>query len=178
MAVIKRLDSVGRKFLQDREGLRLTAYNNGDKWTIGYGNTYYKDGSSVKRGDVITKAQAETLFNDILVEFENDVAKLVVPAKLTQNQFNALVSYAYNRGSYRFAATKLIDMVIANPNDPNIRKQFEIEWGTATKFKTALINRRKLEAELYFTGSSASGTATKAGSLFFGLLAIGLILQK
>lgn len=174
---IKRLDSVGRKFLQDREGLRLTAYNNGDKWTIGYGNTYYKDGSSVKRGDTITQAQAETLFNNILVEFENDVSKRVVPAQLTQNQFNALVSYAYNRGSYRFANTKLLDMVIANPNNAAIKEQFAIEWGTATKFKTALINRRKLEANLYFTGGSSSQTAS-ASTWLFGAIFLGAILSQ
>lgn len=170
-----KLSDKGTKFLQAREGCILTAYNNRDKWTIGYGNTYFEDGTPVKRGDKITQARADSLFKIIVAEFESEVTNLVFPAKINQSQFDALVSYCYNRGAYRFANTRLLDMVIANPNDPNIRNQFVLEWGTSTKFKTALQDRRKLEADLYFSEPTAT---TANGSLFLVLLGIGFLISK
>lgn len=167
-----KISTNGFNFLKAREGLRLTAYNLGDKWTIGYGNTYYEDGTPVKKGDVITKARAESLFLSVVNEYAEEVTQLVGIAQLNQNQFDALVSYAYNRGSYRLANTELLNMVIRNPNDPKIREQFVIEWGTNTTYKTALINRRKLEAELYFSGSA--GSSSNANLLGWGLALLGV----
>ncbi len=168
------LSANGIKFLKAREGFRTKAYNNGDRWTIGYGNTYYANGQPVKSGDTITEGKAEILFKSILAEFESDVTNLVKPTKLNQSQFDACVSYSYNRGSYKFASSKLIDMIIANPNDKAIAKQFEIEWGTATKYKSSLIARRKLEAELYFSDAPTKENATKTSSLSWLLVAVGL----
>ncbi len=34
----------------------------GGIWTIGYGNTRYQDGSSVRQGDTITRTEADDLF--------------------------------------------------------------------------------------------------------------------
>lgn len=167
-----QLDTVGIEFLKAREGLRLKSYNDGAKWTIGYGNTYYEDGTPVQANQVITASRAEKLFKIILAEYESDVTKLVGKAKINQNQFNALVSYAYNRGSYRFANTTLLDLVIANPNDAKIKNQFALEWGTNTQYKTALIARRKLEANLYFT--TPTGTS-KASTGIFIAIALGLL---
>lgn len=167
-----QLDTIGIEFLKAREGVKLKSYNIGDKWTIGYGNTFYEDGTPVQANQVITAERAEKLFKIVLSEFEIDVTKLVGKAKINQNQFNALVSYAYNRGSYRFANTTLLDLVIANPNDPKIRNQFALEWGTNTKYKTALVARRKLESDLYFT--TPTGTI-KASTGIFIAIALGLL---
>lgn len=168
-----KLSTNGIAFLKAREGFRSLAYSDGTKYTIGYGNTYWEDGSPVRAGQTITETRAESLFKSILAEFENDVTHLV-SASINQSQFDALVSYAYNRGSYRFSLTTLLKMVNANPNDPNIRKQFETEWGTNTKYKTGLISRRKLEAELYFSKSTTSTGTTLASTSTWLLAAIGL----
>lgn len=171
-----KLSSNGIKFLKTREGFRSTAYSDGSKFTIGYGNTFWEDGSPVKAGQTVTEARAETLFKAVLADFEKDVTRLVT-ATITQSQFDALVSYAYNRGVYRFASTTLLDMVNANPKDPNIRQQFVIEWGTNTTYKTGLISRRKLEAELYFSNSSIAQTSGVFGWVI-GALVVGIIISK
>lgn len=171
-----KLSANGIKFLKAREGFRSTAYSDGSKFTIGYGNTFWEDGSPVKAGQTVTEARAETLFKNILADFEKDVTRLVT-SNITQSQFDALVSYAYNRGVYRFAATTLLDMVNANPKDPNIRQQFVNEWGTNTTYKTGLINRRKLEAELYFSNSSIAQTSGVFGWVV-GALVVGIIISK
>lgn len=153
------LDSTGIAFLKAQETTgkpELTAYRNkNDVWTIGYGNTYYENGTKVKQGDKITAQRAEELFYNIFNQFSQQVtATLKKP--VTQNQFNALVSYAYNRGIGEFRSTKLLAMVNQNPNNPAILSQFAIEWGTNQTYKNALIARRKREAILYSTGSSGS----------------------
>ncbi|MFZ3404615.1 lysozyme [Aeromonas salmonicida] len=81
------------------ETCKLKAYpdpgsKNGEPWTIGWGHT----GPEVKPGLVWTQAQADAAFIEDLRRFERDVLSLVkVP--LTQGQFDALVSFAYNVGS-------------------------------------------------------------------------------
>ena len=67
-------------------------------WTIGYGTTLYPGGGKVSPGDTCTAAQAETWLAHDLGAAARDVAKLVKVA-VSQAQFDALVSFAYNVGS-------------------------------------------------------------------------------
>jgi lysozyme len=80
------------------EGCRLTAYKcPAGVWTIGWGNTFYANGAKVQPGDTITQATADALFSLVVADFERDVDSLVKAA--TDDQFGALVSFAYNLGS-------------------------------------------------------------------------------
>ena len=90
--------------LKQWEGLRLTAYkDSGGVLTIGYGHT----GPDVKAGMTITEAQAEMLLMRDLSRFEQSVERSVkVP--LTDNQFGALVSFAYNVGTEAFERSTLL----------------------------------------------------------------------
>lgn len=166
----------GIDFIKSKEGLRLKAYSlNDGKFTIGYGNTFYEDGSPVRYGDSITQARAESLFLAVLAKFERDLVDLIT-ASLTQNQWDALLSYAYNRGIGSFSGTKLRTMVNANPDDPRIADQFVIEWGSNTTYKAALRDRRKQEAELYFSGSTGiSNNMLLAG---IGILFLIIIINQ
>lgn len=158
------LDSTGIAFLKAQEASGnpvLTAYRNkGDVWTIGYGNTYYENGVKVKQGDTITAKRAEELFTNISNQFAGQVTTKLKKAVM-QNQFNALVSYAYSRGIGAFGSSQLLAMVNQNPANSAIRAQFVIEWGTNTTYKNALIARRKREATLYGSGSSGNALLTK-----------------
>jgi len=72
------------------------------KWTIGYGST-----KGVRSGMNISKAEAEELLVKDVNEFESAVNRLVkVP--LTQNQFDALVSFAFNVGEGNLARSTLL----------------------------------------------------------------------
>lgn len=84
----------GKNMIKRYEGLRLTAYKAHKSeafYTIGYGHY------GVNAGTIITKLQANELFNRDIIKFENSVNKLGL--SLTQNQFDALVSFTYNCGS-------------------------------------------------------------------------------
>ena len=145
-----KLNEAGKSLIKSFEGLKLTAYKcSANKDTIGYGNTFYEDGTPVKPGDKITKERAESLFELIAAEFEAKVRPLI-KANLTENQYSALVSFAYNAGIGNLQKSTLLRKVNANSNDPSIRAEF-MKWNKAGgKVLNGLTRRRQAEADLYF----------------------------
>lgn len=93
-----KISNNGLNLIKTYEGLELTAYpdpgTGGAPWTIGYGHT----GPEVHAGLVWTKQQAEQALVSDVTQFERDVTSLV-KVQINQNQFDALVSFAYNCGS-------------------------------------------------------------------------------
>lgn len=133
------------------EGLRLTSYLCPARvWTIGWGNTRYEDGSPVRQGQTITRQRADELFLNIVnLEFVPGVRRLVA-RQLNENQFSALVSFAYNIGIGNLKTSTLLRMVNDNPNNPAIREQF-MRWNRAGgQVLAGLTRRRQAEADLYF----------------------------
>jgi lysozyme len=153
-----KINNDGIKILHKFEGLKLEAYEcpaslklaeEKKTWTIGYGNTRYEDGSLVKKGDKITKKRAKQLFTAIVDNFSKNVTKRL-KVILNENQFSALVSFAYNVGIGNFTRSTLLKLVNENPNDSEIRNQF-MRWNkVGGKPSNGLTNRRKEEADLYY----------------------------
>jgi lysozyme len=120
-------------------------------WTIGIGTTIYPNGNRVAVGDSITKAQAyEYLWND-LRNFQTAVNAFTTDA-ISQPQFDALVSFAYNLGSNALKGSTLLKKVNINTIDPSIQAEFEKWVYAGGKKLPGLIARRKSEAHLYFKG--------------------------
>lgn len=118
--------------------------------TIGYGNTFYENGTKVAITDKpITKTEALRLLQITTDKFASKVESLIFK-KLTQNQFDALVSLAYNIGLGNFAKSTLLKLVNTNPIDANIRHWFMVWNKQAGKVLNGLTTRRKKEADLYF----------------------------
>lgn len=92
----------GLALIKEFEGCKLTAYRDGGGvLTIGYGHT----GADVEEGMTITQEEADELLLLDLSDAEHGVNSLVkVP--LTQNEFDALVSFAFNVGTDIDADTK------------------------------------------------------------------------
>lgn len=136
--------------MHDFEGLRLEAYLcPANVPTIGWGNTRYENGNPVKMGDKINKSRADELFKNIVEGFSSGVFVLV-KSELNENQFSALVSFAYNVGLGNLQRSTLLKKVNANPNDKSIMVEF-IRWNKAGgKIMPGLTRRRKAEAQLYF----------------------------
>ena len=133
------------------EGKRLTAYDDGvGVWTIGFGTTVYPNGIKVKKGDTCTEAQAKAYMAHDLKKFESAVNN-TVKVPLNQNQFDALVSFAYNLGTSALKNSTLLKKVNNNPNDPLIAQEFAKWVNAGGKKLSGLIKRRSEEAQLYFT---------------------------
>ena len=133
------------------EGLKLRAYLcPAGLPTIGYGSTFYEDGSKVKLGDVITIDRADKLLIHTVAQFERQV-DTVVTSSINANQLGALTSFAFNVGMGNFRRSTLLRLVNANPNNPSIRTEF-MKWTRANnQILKGLVTRRQAEADLYFT---------------------------
>lgn len=126
------------------EGCRLEAYRcPSNKFTIGYGHT-----KGVKQGQVITKQQAEEFLKSDISVFEMGINKLGL--NITQSQFDALVSFAFNLGLANLNSSTLLRKIKICSTDLSIVKEFG-KWINAGGRKLdGLIKRRNAEAKLYF----------------------------
>ena len=118
--------------------------------TIGYGSTRYANGLKVTLKDnPITELQAIELLKNTLKQYEQAVDSYCVDS-INQNQFDALVDFAYNCGNGNLKSSTLLKKVNANPNDITIGLEFA-KWNKGGgKILNGLVKRRAAESELYF----------------------------
>lgn len=148
---ILKLSPTGVELIKSFEGFSAKPYRcPAGVPTIGYGATYYTSIKKVSMSDApITKAEATVLLANMLGSYEKAVDSYCVDT-ITQNQFDALVSFAYNLGNGALKSSTLLKKVNTNPNDPSIRAEF-MKWVNAGGVTLAgLIRRRDAEADLYF----------------------------
>jgi lysozyme len=146
-----KVNNLGIDLMHYFEGCKLEAYQCSAKvWTIGWGNTFYENGTPVKQGDKITQDRANSLFVFVANKFADEIKKLI-KTNLTENQFSALVCFAYNVGTSNLAKSTLLKKINANPNDATIANEF-LRWNKAGgKELLGLTRRRTAESKLYFT---------------------------
>lgn len=148
---ITKVSKQGIDLIKSFEGLVLKPYLCSAKVpTIGYGTTIYPNGVKVTLKDLpITEQIAETYLSHDLIYFEKNVDAYTTDL-VNQNQFDALVSFAYNCGVGNLKSSTLLKKVNANPNDATISNEF-LRWNKAAgKPLKGLTNRRIAEATLYF----------------------------
>jgi len=130
------------------EGLELKAYDDGvGVWTIGYGTTKYPNGIRVKKGDTCTLDQAKAYMQNDLKSFEQTVNN-TVKVPLNQNQFDALVSLAYNIGSTAFKNSTLVRQ-LNEGNYKTAANQFNVWVNAGGKRMQGLVNRWAAERTLF-----------------------------
>lgn len=136
----------GITLIKKHEGCRLRAYLCPARvWTIGYGHT-----GDVKAGQTITQAQADALLlRDLAERFEPHV-NAMVKVKLSQNQFDALVSLAFNIGVGALRASTLIRKLNAG-DYAGAADQFKVWRMGGGKVLPGLVTRRAEEAKLFLT---------------------------
>lgn len=109
------------------------------------GHTGWVDKKPVAKGMVITREKSREVLRSDLVRFERAVND-GVKVKLNQNQFDALVSLAFNIGEGAFGRSTLLRMLNAN-NYKGAAEQFLV-WKNAGG-RPILLNRRKREKALF-----------------------------
>ena len=138
----RRIGQAGLALIKQFEGCRLIAYQcSAGVWTIGYGHT-----AGVHKGMKITQAQAEEYLKHDVAKFEkyvNNPSYVPFTDKLNQNQFDALVSFAFNLGQGN--VKKLCTGRVMN-QIPSAMQQY---CKAAGKTLPGLQRRRKAEAALY-----------------------------
>jgi lysozyme len=136
----------GIELIKAFEGCKLKSYKcPASVWTIGYGNTFYLDGSKVLMGQKISQIEADMLMLKLLPKYEATVIKNI-KVILNQNQFDALVSFCWNCGS-----SETLFRLINQKSSDELIYQF---WTThyikgGGKVLAGLVRRRKTEADLF-----------------------------
>ena len=130
---------------------QFTAYPDpGYGWqvpTIGWGTTVYPNGQKVKKGDVITQDQADRLFD---WEIQDDAKKLrpLIDVALTNDQYSAITSFAYNVGVGAFKRSTLRRKL--NSGDfAGAAREFR-KWNKSNGRVLAGLTRRRLSEERLF----------------------------
>jgi lysozyme len=117
--------------------------------TIGYGTTRI-NGKAVAMGTMITESQAVQYLTDDLEKFESAVNRLVT-VDLSQNQFDALVSFVYNLGEGNFASSTLLRNV--NAQQWQQAADQLLRWNRAGGQVLAGLTRRRTAERSMFLGS-------------------------
>ena len=143
-----RMSAAGLALVKEFEGLRLKAYKcPAAVWTIGYGHTSAAGVPEVTPDLVITKDEAEGILKDDMGQYEEGVRKCV-KVGLTQNQFDALVDFAYNAGVGALQKSTLLKKVNAEKFD-EVPAEF-MKWTKGGgKELPGLVRRRRAEVKLW-----------------------------
>lgn len=167
-----KMSANGRRKLSQWEGCVLYTYDDFDSkrpptfvkpgmhvrgtLTLGVGHT----GSNVKPGMRITAEGADAILSGDLARFENAVNNLV-KVDLNQNQFDALVSFAFNVGIGAFAKSTLLKKL--NKRQYDAVPSELMKW-TRSKGKqmAGLVNRRSQEAALWGKGGFVASNFVEA----------------
>lgn len=138
-----RISENGINLIKRFEGCRLEAYQDSvGVWTIGYGST-----KGVYKGMKITEKQAEELLRKDLVNAELAVQKYDSKYHWTQNEYDALVSFAFNIGSInQLTAKGTRTKAQISAKIPEYRK-------AGGKVLQGLVERRIVEKELFDANS-------------------------
>lgn len=134
----------GLNLIKSFEGLRLTAYRcPGGKWTIGYGHTI-----KVKIGMCISEELATHFLIEDVQRVEPVINSYDDIYHWTQNEFDALVSFAFNCGTRNLR--RLLKYGIRNKSQ--IANAFLLYTKSNGKVLRGLIRRRNAERELFVKG--------------------------
>ena len=148
-----KTNKAGIDLIKRWEGCRLKAYpdpaTGGEPWTIGYGLTSAAGIVPVKRGLVITQAQADEYLVKSLVKYEAAVSKALTKTP-TPNQFAAMVSLCFNVGPGAFARSSVVRKFNAG-DTRSAADAFRLWNKAAGKIMAGLKNRREDERKLFLT---------------------------
>lgn len=140
----RTINKAGLNLIKRFEGLELKAYKcPAGVWTVGYGHT----GPDVLPNMTITQSEANDLLAADLLRFEAGVAKLVT-VSLNDNQFSALVSFAFNVGLKALEKSTLLRHL--NAGRPAMAAREFLRWNKAGGVELeGLKRRRQAEMELF-----------------------------
>lgn len=140
-----KISQKGIDLIKQFEGCKLTAYKcPSGVWTIGYGHT-----KGVYEGQKITQKQAEKFLKEDLKAFEKGVNKCVL-VSINQNQFDALVSFAFNCGTGAFSKSTLLEKL--NQKDYTGAAREFLRWNKSNGvILNGLVRRRNAERKLFST---------------------------
>ncbi len=144
-----KVSNKGLELIKEFEGFSANAYLCPAKIpTIGYGNTFWEDGRKVRIGEQISKSKALELLEFVANKDFADKIFPFIEVSISQNQFDAMVSLAYNIGVGAFSNSTLLKRV--NAKDFLGAANEFLKWDKSNgKPLLGLTRRRQREKELF-----------------------------
>lgn len=145
-----QISDQGIALIKKFEGCELKAYQDAvGVWTVGYGWTQLVDGKRITEETSITQRTAERLLRCGVVQYEQGVNRLL-KAGVTQGQFDALVSFAYNVGVRALGTSTLLKKL--NAGDVQGAADEFMNWTKAGGMQlSGLFTRRTAERALFLS---------------------------
>lgn len=142
-----QIDQNGLRLLTNIEKCSLTAYPDAGGYSIGYGH----HGADVYAGMKISAAQAKEYLRQDLQEAESCINRNFAGISLTQNEFNAMVSMAYNRGCSGFVTSDVAKHIKAGQKTEAAQKWLSsgVTIKGTDKISDSLVSRRAQEAAMF-----------------------------
>lgn len=142
-----KINEEGLALIKSFESCRLTAYpdpgTGGEPFTVGWGHT----GPEVFKGMIIPRDQADAWLAEDVAKFERCVERALT-VKVTDNQFSACVSLAYNIGCVAFQRSTLVRLM--NQGDEDKAADEFLKWNkSGGQVMRGLTRRREAERSLF-----------------------------
>ncbi len=151
------MNEAGLAIIRNAEGLRLRAYRDATGiWTIGYGHTAAAGEPKVVGGLAITREEAETTLARDVATFAKGVAAAVT-VSLNDDQFSALVSFAYNVGLGNFRGSSVLKAVNAGDFEA-VPRRLGLWVKAGGRTLGGLVKRRAAEAALFMKQDGVEGS--------------------
>ena len=152
-----KISENGLKLIQEFESFEADPYLDSARvWTIGYGSTYYPNGTSVTgRDKPITREYAETIQRHVISKyFESIINELlekeIASGFITQNMYDAIISLTYNIGVSGFKRSSVLRL-LKQGDKLNAGNAFLLWNKAGGKVLKGLVNRRERERKLFLS---------------------------
>jgi lysozyme len=165
-----RMTDEGLALIRESEGFRAKAYRDPvGVWTIGFGHTSAAGPPQVFEGLTITPEQGRKILARDVEMFALGVAK-ALRAPVTDNEFSALVSFAYNVGLGAFQRSSVLRAVNAGDREA-VPRRLQLWVKAGGRVFPGLVKRRAAEAALFMKGREAL-PPRKASNLWIALASL------
>lgn len=148
------LSQNGVEFICKYESYQPYCYHDNTQQSIGYGSKCGDGSLHTEGAHYISKSDAlQTMISKVNSEYAPHVRWATQGLTMTQNQFDALCSMCYN--TWQVEKSPLVRYLKGEISEATARAETaEFRINKGTKYENGLRNRRKAEADLFFSGSS------------------------
>jgi lysozyme len=148
-----KMTDEGLALIKEFEGFRTQAYRDPvGVWTIGYGHTARAGEPVVKSGLVVSEAEASEILRRDVEMFSRGVRKALTRS-VSDQQFSALVSFAYNVGLGALAGSSVLRAVNAGDFEA-VPRRLALWTKAGGRVLPGLVRRRAAEAALFVSGDA------------------------
>ncbi len=156
-----KLNQAGLNLIKKYEGFRSHAYRDAvGVWTIGYGHTSMAGAPFVSPKLKISRQQGEKILARDAEKFARKIRPLIT-VDLSDNQFSALVSFAYNVGVGGFRKSSVLQRVNARRFDA-VPHRLSLWVKAGGRTLKGLVRRRAAEGELFVGNAAAHAQESSA----------------